>query len=122
MGRWEPYLSLGLRAVKAASDFTLTLIVALALFTATAIEAPIFMRDLLTLVKEFRNYIALHRGDTAMLWADIFLQPPLIIFIVFAMATRLLFEGIYAIFNRGQFPAEPASAASESAASPFSQW
>ncbi len=126
MNRWEPYLRNGFRVLIATSDYAVTMFVALGLFAAIAIEFPAAMRDLLTFVKQIDDFIKdQHPSDPLMLWADILLQPPLVILILFSIATRLFFEVAYTAFNKGQFPpdmAAPEAPEPVQAPSPFAQW
>ena len=65
-----------------------------------------------------RNWVAnVGLSDRALIPVDLALQPSNVIFATFAVFTRLIFEVVFSLFNRGQFPAEPPEPPL-----PFSPW
>jgi hypothetical protein len=124
----EPFMKQAMRLIFSISNFALTMILALLVFTFTAIQFPAAMRALLTTVKDIRDVIAdQHLADGYMVWVDIFLQPSLIVLTIFGVTVRLGIEIIGAIFNGWRFPNEADAAAPAVLApipppSPFTRW
>jgi hypothetical protein len=105
------------------SNFALTMILGLFVFTYTAIHFPTTMRDLLTAAKYIRDQISnMGLPDNYMVWVDIFLQPNQIVLVLFSIAMRLAIDIAGAIFNGGRFPGGTDTSSASASTSPFSRW
>lgn len=107
------------------SSFALTMIIALIALAYTLINFPTTMRDLLAGAGRVRDQIALlGLPDSYMVWVDILLQPPQIVFIGYSILTRLVIEIIaYFLSRRTSASGESSSSApSPSSKSPFTKW
>jgi hypothetical protein len=99
------------------STFAFTMILSLIALIYTAFHYPSTMRDILAGAQYVRDHISsLGLPDSYMVWVDIFLQPPQIVLVGFAIAMRFAIDVIRSIFNAGRFPG------GADASSPFGRW
>ena len=108
-----------MRLLYSLSTFAFTMIVSLVALIYTAFHYPTTMRDILAGAQYVRDHISsLGLPDSYMVWVDIFLQPPQIVLVGFAIAMRFAIDIIRSILNGGRLPGGAAAASS----SPFSRW
>ncbi len=114
-----------LRYFLSLSNFAVTIILALIVFTYTAIHFPTTMRDLLAGAQHIRDQISLMGlPDSYMVWVDIFLQPNQIVLVLFSIAMRMAIDVAGGLLSGGRFPSEPDAETppASSSPSPFSRW
>lgn len=105
------------------SSFAFTMILALFVFTYTAIHYPTTMRDMLAAAQHLRDQISLlGLSDSYMVWVDIFLQANQIVLVGISILVRLALGIIGGILGGHLFSGSDGRARADSSNSPFSRW